>query len=288
MRHHRLVILDFPEATESSQGGRLSSHAWERVDDRRRDQEFRAEQRDTVDERRFRNYHASVVIEERLSDWISSAEAADRLGLTSGRVRELIVSGALRARRVGNRFLVSRDDVDARASRGAPVGRPFSPRRAWALILLASGLVPPGLDPVTLSKLRRVLREKDLWSIRSRFARRAERRELRAHSSDLPRLDAEPGVVRTGARSAAAAGFSLVASDAPVELYLDALTAERLVTRYRLRPSDRPNVVFHIVPIDVRSWLSDPVAPRPAIALDLADDRDPRSQQVAREFLARA
>jgi excisionase family DNA binding protein len=242
----------------------------------------------TVDAGHFLNYHAIVVIQESLSDWISSAEAAHRLGLTSGRVRELIGSGALRARRVGNRFLVNRDDVDARTSDGAPVGRPFSARRAWALILLASGLVPPGLDPVTLSKLRRVLREKNLWSIRPRFVSRAERHELRAHTSDLARLEAEPSVVRTGARHAAAAGFSLIASDAPVELYLDPPTAARLQARYRLRSSARPNVVFHVVPSEVRSWLNGPVAPRPAVALDLADDRDPRSQQVAREFLGGA
>ena len=229
-----------------------------------------------------------MVIQERLSDWISSAEAADRLGLTAGRVRELIASGALRARRVGNRFVVDRVDVDARASGGTMVGRPFSSRRAWALILLASGSVPPGLDRVTLSKLRHVLRGKDLWSIRPRLASRAKHRELRAHSSDLPRLEAEAGVLRTGARSAAAAGLGLVAPDAPVELYLDASTAERLVVRYRLRPSDRPNVVLHVVSADVRSWLSGPVAPWPAVALDLADSRDPRSQGVARELLSRA
>ncbi len=240
-----------------------------------------------LDQGYFLNYHAIVVIEESLSDWISSAEAADRLGLTSGRVRELIASGALRAHRVGNRFLVSRDDVDARASHGPSVGRHFSPRRAWALILLETGVVPPGLDTVTLSKLRRVLREKDLWSIRPRFASRAERRELRAHSSDLARLETEPRVVWTGARHAAAAGFGLIASDAPVELYVDGPTAEQLVARYRLRPSDRPNVVFHVVPSEIRGWLSGAVAPRLAVALDLADDRDPRSQQVAREFLAR-
>lgn len=227
-----------------------------------------------------------MVIGESLPDWMSSAEAADRLGLTPGRVRELIASGALGARRVGNRFLVSRADVEARATTRVAAGRPFSPRRAWALLLLASGSVPPGLDPVTLSKLRRVLRENDLWSIRLRLARRAERRELRAHSSDLARLEADAYVVRTGARYASAAGFSLIAPDAPVELYADPATAERLAADLRLRPSDRPNVVFHIVPPELRGWLSGQVAPRPAVALDLADDRDPRSQRVAREYLA--
>ncbi len=228
------------------------------------------------------------MVEERLSDWISSAEAAERLGLTPGRVRELIGSGAVRAHRVGHRFLVSRDDVDARASREPAVGRRFSARRAWAIIMLASGIVPAGLEPVTLSKLRRVVRERDLWSIRPRLASRAERRELRAHSSDLARLEAEPDVVRTGARHAAAAGFDLIAPDAPVELYVDAHTAKRLASRYRLQASDRPNVVLHVVPDEVRAWLRGPVAPRPAVALDLADDRDPRSQDVARAFLERA
>lgn len=246
----------------------------------------RESHRRPVDLAAFLKYHATVVIEERLSGWVSSTEAAQQLGLTPGRVRELIASGSLRARRVGNRFLVSRDDVDARAAAGAAIGRAFSPRRAWGLILLASGIVPAGLDAVTVSKLKRILREKDLWSIRPRLASRAERREFWAHSSDLPRLEREPAVVKTGARHAAEAGLSLVAPEAPVELYVDPPAAERLIRRYRLRPSDRPNVVLHVVPSEVRSWLSGPVAPGRAVALDLADDRDPRSQEIARAYLA--
>lgn len=103
----------------------------------------------------------------------------------------------------------------------------------------------------------------------------------------LPRIDAERDVVRTGARHAAAAGLGLVASDARVELYVDRTVAERLVKHYRLAPSTRPNLLLRIVPDDVPGWLAGSVAPRPVIALDLAEDRDPRSQQVAREVLSR-
>lgn len=138
----------------------------------------------------------------------------------------------------------------------------------------------------TLSRLRKVARSQSLWELRSRLASRAERRSLRAHSSDLVRLAAEDGVVRTGARFAAEAGLGLVASDAPVELYLDAATERRLERRYRLRPSDDPNVIARVVPDEVRSWLTAPVAPRTAVALDLAEDPDPRSQQVARDVLS--
>lgn len=227
------------------------------------------------------------MIEERTDGWLSTREAAERLGLTPGRVRELIVSGALPASRIGNRYVLRREDVEERQDHRPGTGRPYSPRRAWALILLASGLTPPGIDPVTLSKLRRLLRERDFWSTRSRFAARAERRDLRAHSSDLARLEAEPDLVMTGPRVARAAGLDLVAPDAALEAYVDEHLAHRLTSRYRLRPADRPNVVLRVVPPDVWAELKGRPAPAPAVALDVAEDRDPRSQAAARVFLAR-
>jgi excisionase family DNA binding protein len=217
---------------------------------------------------------------------ISPAEAARRLGVTPRRVYALVHENRLRAERIGERLLVDRNDVDARVGGASAVGRPYSPRRAWAMLLLVAGEDPVGLDASTRSKLRRLLRERDLWSIRARFADRAEVQRFRAHSSDLPRIEADPAGVRTGARHAAAAGLGLVAPDATLELYVDRNTAERLVKRYQLTPNPRPNVVLRVVTDEVRGWLKDPLAPRPAIALDLAEDPDPRSQQVAREALA--
>lgn len=219
--------------------------------------------------------------------WISPTDAAERLGVTPRRVYALVRDNRLRAIRVGGRLAIDRREVDARV-RGAPaVGRPFSARRAWTMILLAAGEDPSGVDASTRSKLRRILRQHDLWSMRAKFVGRAERQLLRAHSSDIARLEAEPDLVRTGARCAAEAGLGLIAPDAPLELYVDRATAERLTQRYRLAPSQRPNVVLRILPDEVRAWLSGPLAPRPAIALDLADDQDSRAREVACEALSR-
>jgi len=222
------------------------------------------------------------------ADWLSPAEAADRLGVSPRRVYALIDDGRLRAERVGGRIVVDRDSVEARASGAAANGRPFSARRGWALLLLAAGLDPVGLPPDARSKLRRVLRERDLWSMRARFGTRAERRVLRAHSSDLARIAADPAVIRSGAAAAAYAGLPLVAPGAPLELYVDAATAYRLSERYRLAPSPRGNVTLRVVPDEVRAWLSGPVAPWPAVALDLAEDGDPRGRDVARAALSRS
>jgi excisionase family DNA binding protein len=218
---------------------------------------------------------------------LSPTEAAERLGITPRRVYALVRGGRLRAHRIGGRLLIDRYDVDARIAGAPAIGRPFSPRRAWAMILLAAGEDPRGIDASTRSKLRRLLRDRDLWSMRAKLVDRAIGRSLRAHSSDIAKLEAEPGVVRTGARGAADAGLGLVAPDAPLELYVDLATGDRLAKRYRLAPSRRPNVVLRIVPDEVRAWLHGPLAPLPAIALDLADDLDSRAQEAAREALSR-
>jgi excisionase family DNA binding protein len=227
------------------------------------------------------------MVEEVDVDWMSTREAAAALGLTADRVRQLVASGALGSRRVGGRYLVRRDDVEARRDDGAPAGRPYAPRRAWALIFLAGGDTPPGVDAVTLSKLRAVLRGRDLWSMRMRLGARAERRDLRAHSSDLARIEAEDGVVLTGARHAREAGLGLVAPDAPVEAYVDEATADHLAARYAFRPSERPNVRLRVLPKSVAGWLHGRIAPRLAVALDLAEDRDPRARAAAQEALER-
>ena len=219
--------------------------------------------------------------------YISPSDAARRLGITPRRVYMLVAAERLRAQRIGGRLLIDRGSVDARLATLPRMGRPFSARRAWGLILLAGGENPPWLDQSTKSKLRRVLREHDLWSIRSKLAGRAERQGFRAHSSDLPRLEAEPRVVGTGPRHAAEAGLGLIANDAPVEIYVDRRVADELMKRYRLTASPRPNVILRVVPDTVRPWLDARIAPRLAVALDLAEDADPRSQDAAREALAR-
>ncbi len=223
---------------------------------------------------------------EELDGYMSATAAAAHLGVTARRVHALIADGSLPSVRAGDRRLVRRDDVEARARQGAsPGGRPFSPRRAWALILLASGDAVAELDPVTRSKLRKVLAERDLWSIRSKLRGRAKRLELRAHSSDLSRIEEAPDVVRTGGRAALDAGLGLSAPDARVEVYVDERAANRLIERFALRPSRDSNVVLHLVPDEVRAWIRGPVAPRLAVALDLALAGDARSEAVAREIL---
>jgi len=59
---------------------------------------------------------------------ISAAEAANRLNVTSSRVRKMIASGRLKATKVGNMWLIDPKDLDAVKNR--KVGRPRKARKS--------------------------------------------------------------------------------------------------------------------------------------------------------------
>ena len=70
-----------------------------------------------------------------MHDILTAAEAADMLGVTPGRVRALISSGTLPARRIGNSWALPRGPVLARTYRTVKAGRPLSAAAAWESIL---------------------------------------------------------------------------------------------------------------------------------------------------------
>src|SRR3990172_11183578 len=127
---------------------------------------------------------------------MSTADAAERLGVAPSRVRALAGAGRLEGRKVGSQWVFSRDDVERRANRGGVVGRPMSPSAALGLLFELSGEPAGWLDRVSRWKAlpSQAAGEADL--LVARAARRGERIELRAHPSDLPRIASEPGVLR--------------------------------------------------------------------------------------------
>jgi excisionase family DNA binding protein len=70
---------------------------------------------------------------ENLTDRVTTKEAARILGVTDGRVRQMILKGQLRAKRFGRALTLSRRDVES--IRGRKAGRPKKERTA----ILAAG-----------------------------------------------------------------------------------------------------------------------------------------------------
>ena len=82
------------------------------------------------------------------SDLVSLADASQLLGVSSERVRQLVVAGDLPGVRFGNAWAVPRGAVAARRQVSNRRGRPLGERRAWEAI--ASG----GVDLSNVSRYR--------------------------------------------------------------------------------------------------------------------------------------
>lgn len=211
-------------------------------------------------------------------------DAAAVLGVSSRRVRQMLAHGTLPGQRVGRTWVVNRADLEPLRHRRPPVGRPWQPASAWALLAMASGQAA-ALSASQRSRARRRL-ESGLEHFLGRLAVRAERRRYYAHPSVVGVLGNEAGVVRSGVSAADHYQLDVVAVD-EFEGYVRSLILTALVNRLALdERSERPNVVLRVV--DDGLWPFSPdekVAPAPVVAVDLLEAGDGRSRRAAAQLL---
>jgi hypothetical protein len=180
--------------------------------------------------------------------FIGVSEYAASLGVTSGRVIQLIRDGRLQARRTGGIWLIDSDS-------GHPVihaGRPLSPRMTAALLLLLSGEPShPKLTSTDSTRLRayaRRLREapEPAALINSWLRTRAEHTSYRVSRTGMSSLVTDPRITKSGV------------SDPRTKLgvpafegYLPRRSLRTIVRDYSLELSSTPNVFLHTTKVAV-------------------------------------
>jgi excisionase family DNA binding protein len=227
---------------------------------------------------------------------MSVREAAAQLGISSQRVRQLINAGSLPARRSSAGWLISADAVAGRSG-SARVGRPVSPRTAWAaLCMLSSALEPDLAEPPACVIRDRRLRHHvlqllrampdpadDLGRWRLLLGSRGRAERMWAHPGVSSRLSDDERVRVGGDIAAAHVGEGL--SRVPVsDLYVAEPDVEELVADYRLRPDPDGQIRLHVVPASVPHELIPGAAGLvhpAAAAADLLDENDPRARRSA-------
>lgn len=133
---------------------------------------------------------------------LTTREAAARLDVSQARVRALINSGGLTARRVGTLWLI--DSVSVEHQRGLTTAgansRAMSPRVAWAAADLADGGTAAWLSATERSRLRRRLSSTtDVDVVRRWMSRCASSiHRYKVGPKDLTALLTDSRVVRTG------------------------------------------------------------------------------------------
>lgn len=219
-------------------------------------------------------------------DPISISEAASALELSPARVRALVAHGRLSGAKLGDRWFVERASVEHRRRVGSHRGRPFSPRNAWMLLLLASGQEISEIDPSVKSRLRRALRQDGLLKLEPRLARRGEVLSFRAHPGEIRYLLEDPDLLRSGISAASDHGFGLIGGG-EADGYVSEAESQKFIVRHGLEPAGlEGNVRLRLAPKEVWGRVAClGVAPVAAVALDLLAEADPRSNNCGRETL---
>lgn len=238
--------------------------------------------------------------------WLSVAEAAERLGVSVRRVRQLVEQGDLPASRIGRAWAIDSAAVDRRKEREAPSGRPYSPRSAWRMAELADAIVrdhkgnlllvelkhvPRGQQAEqrwrAIRSLRNLLSHGDSDVVAAMLRSRSRRVEPRyVHPSLLRKLSDDHRLVISGARAAENLGD--LAADERLEAYIKSSDLLVIQDEYGLQqPADpaRANVTLRVVEDDL-AW-SARQAPLLLIAADLRERDDARAREASDELFRR-
>jgi excisionase family DNA binding protein len=224
---------------------------------------------------------------------LTTRTAAERLGVNQSRVRALVASGGLVARRMGSQWLVDADSVDRQAAltTAHASSRAMAARVAWASGDLADGGRAEWLTASERSRLRKRFASASRPEIVQRWL--ADRCDgtvrFRVGTAELAALLAEPDVVRTGISAASAYGCGL-GDGGHADVYVARDIASRLVGDYFLVEGKTGNLTlrrmsenFHLV--TARTMNDHRVAPRLVVGVDLADDTDARTRTAGHELL---
>jgi excisionase family DNA binding protein len=221
-----------------------------------------------------------------MNDPVPIGEAAKSLKLSPARVRAMAAGGQIPAKKIGDRWLIERAAVEERRNRGAHEGRRFTAVNAWALLLLASGEEVEGIDSSVRSRLRRALRLEGLEQLGPRLSLRADAASFKAHPGEISHLLKDPGLMLSGISAVGPVDLELV-SGREADGYLSESELRKLVRNHALSPAEgEGNVRLRVVPDDVWKRIAGRrIAPEAAVALDLAEEADPRSAKVGRDAL---
>src|SRR6201989_264098 len=219
-------------------------------------------------------------------DPLSISEAARTLQLSPARVRAMASRGQLPATKIGDRWLVERSAVEQRRRAKVLRGRRFTPRNSWALLLLASGEEAPKLDPSVRSRLKRALALEGLAALAPRLQDRSQVSVYRAHPGEIPYVLEDGALVPSGISAAGSMGIGLL-SGREADGYIAQSQLRRFIDEHALSPGEIDgNVRLRVVPDDAWQDLAGrSAAPPAAVALDLADEPDPRSEAAGKKLL---
>lgn len=228
-----------------------------------------------------------------MDDWHSVASAAQQLGISERRVRQLLDVGELDAGWVGPHRVIDGASLRRRAHARPAAGRPLGQALAWLVVDAlghdSSDPLPMPADRGLRHRLRRLLSEQHSvaeWALLLR--RRGEPQRYWGHPDLVRALRADARISLGGASAAAAHGFGLSAAD-DVSCYVARADLADVEQEYALEPDARGAVLLRSYDASLaRVPVAGGPVPVAAAALDLWESEDARLTHAGDVWLTTA
>lgn len=219
-----------------------------------------------------------------VSKYVNTAEAADRLGVSTRQVRNMVVHGQLQVLDGAGNLLISTDSIVRACQIPRRAGRAWSPRVAWAALNLLGGGDAKWLQPSERYRLRQSLMTRSVDEVIAAARNRATVRRFRATGDTISKL--RDYVVVTGGSamqdSEVASIFGLAGGGGFLDGYVPAGVADEMAEAFYMEEDPNGNVTLREVEFEEALTFDAPTA---AIALDLAESVATREHSAGRSVL---
>ncbi len=207
-----------------------------------------------------------------IEEYMTLAEAAERLKVSAKAIQKLIERGNLNAEQIGNRWVLHIDEVNRSQRVRSKPGRPLTQAAAWEAIRTAE-----------------ISSDSDARDVFRRWVRpRAMHVNAYAHPSILDDLRNDSDIVLSGRDAADELNIPAGATPGQIQIYLMSSQYNDLIARREVQvPAVRANLYMHVVnddqwPFAAHQRYTDAIV----TWLDLADSGD-RAESLVRDYLMR-
>lgn len=218
------------------------------------------------------------------SNYVSTAEAADRLGVSERQIRNMIVHGQLEVLANVHNHLISIDSLLRTCQIPRRAGRAWSQRIAWAALVILGGGNAAWLQPSERYRLRQSLKTRSVDEVMAAARDRATVRKFRATPDAISRL--REYVAATGETALQdadiAAVFGLARGGSILDGYVPTGVADEMAESFNMEKDPNGNVILREVDFEDALSVDVPIA---AIALDLAESLAAREHSAGRSVL---
>lgn len=217
-----------------------------------------------------------------LGETLTTAQAAQRLGLSQHQVAMLAASGEIASSRIGRTLVLDARDVLRYGQNRCGKGRPLTQGVAIAAFWLLSGREAPWLTYQQArrlnAKLASVSPEELVWLCR----RRCEIKRFRCNPSFLNKVKEQ--VALSGCSSPFLSQLGLSSLNEGVEGYVGKEALEKVVSSCHLKEDQEGEVVLRVVNVSTPVIDTAPM-PLAVAAADLAESLVARERQAGLSFL---